>query len=248
MPSLNPGHEFQPKGAVEGFRRHKIVSVQARLEDTHRLRILEPRETLENAVLDSLRNTRATSRQNLEAHGTVTSVIRILGISGSLRSVSKNTTLLRAATHLTPQDTQIVLYEGIGDLPHFNPDLEATEPPAFMDLRAQLQASDAVLICTPEYAHGVPGVLKNALDWLVGSGEFSGKPVGLLNASLQSHHAQESLAETLRTMDARVITDACVRIPIPNQITEAEIVSSVEFSGTLRAAILALTEAVQHPN
>lgn len=173
-------------------------------------------------------------------------VIRILGISGSLRAVSKNTTLLYAAASLTPQGTEFVMYGGIRDLPHFNPDLEDTEPPAFMEFRAKLQSSQAVLICTPEYAHGVPGVLKNALDWVVGGGEFSGKPVGLLNASPQSHHAQESLMETLRTMDAHVITDACVRVPIPSQITESEIVSSPEFSGALRAAIGALVEAVQH--
>ena len=196
-------------------------------------------------VLNGFIKERTISQPNLEQRDTVSRVIQILGISGSLRSVSKNTVLLRAAARLMPHGTRIELYAGVADLPHFNPDLEGTEPPAFMDFRAQLKASRAVLICSPEYAHGVPGALKNALDWVVGSGEFSGKPVGLLNASWQANHAQASLAETLRTMDARVIPEACVRVPLPAEITEAEIASSPEFSGALRAAIGALIEAIE---
>ena len=96
--------------------------------------------------------------------------MKILAISGSLRRVSSNSTLLRAATLLAPEGMEITLFEGLGGLPHFNPDLEGTEPPSVPDFRARLQAADGVLICSPEYAHGVPGVLKNALDWVVGSG------------------------------------------------------------------------------
>jgi NAD(P)H-dependent FMN reductase len=129
------------------------------------------------------------------------STIRILAISGSLRAISLNTALLRAATSLAPEGVAISLYGGLGDLPHFNPDLEGAEPPSVLDFRTQLQRSDGVLISSPEYAHGVPGVLKNALDWLVGSGELVGKPVALLNASPRATHAQASLIETLTTMD-----------------------------------------------
>ncbi len=69
------------------------------------------------------------------------------------------------------------LYDGLGDLPYFNPDIEASNPPSVMDFRTQLQKAEGVLISSPEYAHGVPGVLKNALDWVFGSGEFVRKGV-----------------------------------------------------------------------
>ncbi len=247
MPTLNPRDELQPERAVKGFRRHQIAGVQASLEHAHGSEY--PKRPsgarAQKRVLDGLLEELTTSHPILPGRGTLRRVIQILGISGSLRSVSRNTILLRAAASLTPHGTRINLYAGIADLPHFNPDLEETEPAALMDFRAQLRASHAVLICSPEYAHGVPGALKNALDWVVGSGEFSGKPVGLLNASLRANHAQESLAETLRTMDARVIPEACVRVPLPAEITEAGIVSSPEVSGALRAAIRALIETVE---
>ena len=102
--------------------------------------------------------------------------MQILAISGSLRAASSNTAVLRAATALAPPDVQIVLYSGIGELPHFNPDLEGRELSPVLDFRARIQAADGVLIACPEYAHGVPGAMKNALDWVVGSSEFLGKP------------------------------------------------------------------------
>jgi chromate reductase len=80
--------------------------------------------------------------------------------------------------------------------------------------RAALRDSSAVIFSTPEYAHGIPGSLRNALDWVVGSGELSGKPVALLNASARGQYAKAALRETLRTMDARVISDAEVTVPL----------------------------------
>src|SRR5690349_8971347 len=105
--------------------------------------------------------------------------IQILAISGSLRTASTNTTLLQAAAKVAPVGVAVTLYEHLADLPHFSPDLDGNEPSVVLDFRHRLQSSDAVFISTPEYAHGVPGVLKNALDWLVGSLELSGKPVAL---------------------------------------------------------------------
>src|SRR5215471_687580 len=100
---------------------------------------------------------------------------RILAISGSLRAVSSNTALLRAAAMLAPAGVEIRVYDGLGDLPHFNPDLEGAEPPVVKDFGAQVGAADGIILSTPEYAHGVPGVLKNALDWLVGGFDFINK-------------------------------------------------------------------------
>src|SRR5690349_21363282 len=104
--------------------------------------------------------------------------MRILAISGSLREGSSNTAVLQAAAALAPLGVEIILYDGLGRLPHFNPDLDGENAVApVAEWRARLQSADGVLISSPEYAHGVPGSLKNALDWVVGSGEFVNKPV-----------------------------------------------------------------------
>src|SRR5262245_65851238 len=80
--------------------------------------------------------------------------------------------------------------------------------------RTTLEQSDAIFLSRPEYAHGVPGVLKNALDWIVGSGELMSKPIALVNATTRATHAWASLLETLTVMSARVIDDASVTIPL----------------------------------
>jgi len=141
--------------------------------------------------------------------------MRILAISGSLRASSTNTALVRAIAALALENMEITIYDGLADLPHFSPDLDTDDPPASVrTLRTLLQAVDGVLICTPEYAFGVPGVLKNALDWLVSGVEIYGKPVALLNPSPQSLFAHPQLIETLRVMNAMVIEEACLTLPI----------------------------------
>ena len=103
----------------------------------------------------------------------------------------------------------------LADVPPFNPDLDTdTAPAGVARFRAALEACDALLICSPEYAHGVSGVLKNALDWVVGSGELMDKPIALINASTRATHAHASLQETLTTMSGRVIEEASVTIPL----------------------------------
>src|SRR5690348_328025 len=99
-------------------------------------------------------------------------MLQILAISGSLRKASSNTALLRAAAALAPVDVKISLCKSLGDLPHFNPDLEGVEPASVLEFRSQLLEADGVLIASPEYMHGITGVMKNALDWIAGSGEF----------------------------------------------------------------------------
>lgn len=171
--------------------------------------------------------------------------LHLLAISGSLRAASANTTVLRAAARLAPEQVQISLYAGLGDLPHYNPDLDGeTPPPAVIDFRARLRAADAVVICSPEYAHGVPGVLKNALDWIVSSGEFMGKPVALINARPASTFAQASLRETLTVMMAEIDPDASVTLPVTtNRLDEASLLANDELSRPLKSAIEALARA-----
>ena len=141
--------------------------------------------------------------------------MRILAVSGSLRAASSNTTVLQAAVALAPQGVEITLYEGLADLPHFNPDLDDVRvSQAVKDWRQKLETSDAVVFSTPEYAHNIPGVLKNALDWVVGSGELADKPVALFNASSRGIYAQASLTETLTVMSAKVVTGASLTLQL----------------------------------
>jgi len=142
-------------------------------------------------------------------------VTSVLAICGSLRAKSSNLAVLQAAAASAPSGFHVVLFQGLADLPPFNPDLDREPFPASVArFRSELQRTDAVLICSPEYAHGIPGSLKNALDWVVGSGEFSRKPVAAINASLSSAYVLPALTETLRTMDARVVSEACITLPL----------------------------------
>lgn len=172
--------------------------------------------------------------------------MNILAISGSLRAASSNTALLRAAARLAPNGVALHLYGGLGTLPLFNPDFEGREPPAVLEFRARLRDADGVLIASPEYAHGVTGALKNALDWVVGSGEFDGKPVALLNASPRASHAQAALAETIVTMGARFVAEASATVPLPGRNLDADgIVARAEIAGPLRAALTAFASAIE---
>jgi NAD(P)H-dependent FMN reductase len=164
---------------------------------------------------------------------------RIAAISGSLRAGSSNTAALRAAARLMPASVEVVLYEGIATLPFFNPDLDGDEVPAPVGaMRALIGSVDGILISSPEYARGVAGVLKNALDWLVGSQEFPNKPVALINTSPRATHALAALMLTLETMSARIATDACVTLPLLGiACDEFSIVADPALAEPLRAAM-----------
>ncbi|MBR8838123.1 MAG: NAD(P)H-dependent oxidoreductase [Stigonema ocellatum SAG 48.90 = DSM 106950] len=143
-------------------------------------------------------------------------MIKILAISGSLRAKSFNTALLHAAIGLAPDNMDIFIYDGLGNLPHFNPELDTDNAPnAVQDWRFEIHAADGVLICTPEYAHGVPGFLKNALDWVVSSGEFVNKPTAVISASPApdgGEKAHASLVQTLKVMTAVIVEEATIKV------------------------------------
>jgi chromate reductase len=173
--------------------------------------------------------------------------MKIVGISGSLRKHSSNAALLRAVGRVVPPGVHVIIYAGLGSLPHFNPDLdeEGTLPPdSVAKLRSLLINADAVLISSPEYAHGVPGVLKNMLDWLVSTGELVGKPVVLLNASpAGGTYAQASLHETLRTMNWRVVLQASRMEPfVPRRIV-GEVIDDASLQ-VLASSIATLTSVI----
>jgi chromate reductase len=129
--------------------------------------------------------------------------IRVLGIAGSLRSRSLNRTLLHAAVELAPAGMEIRIYEGLGDVPPFNEDVESQGDPApVRALKVAIQESEGVLIATPEYNYGVPGVLKNAIDWAsrpAGKSPLNRKPAAIMGASMGAHgtaRAQPALRQT----------------------------------------------------
>ncbi len=147
-------------------------------------------------------------------NGGVGAATNILGICGSLRAASINSKLLHATARLAPQDINVSVFDGLGKLPLFNPDLDASLPASVGDLYRAVSHADALLFASPEYAHGVTGTLKNALDWLVGFEPFAGKIVAVLNASPRAHHADDALREILGTMAAVIVESASVSIPL----------------------------------
>lgn len=151
--------------------------------------------------------------------------MNILALSGSLRATSENTQLLHALAHLAPAGMEVVVYPGLGELPLFNPDIEFPNPPAVAALRTVINMADAVVIASPEYAHGVSAVIKNALDWMVGNESFVNKPVALLNAAPRATHAYHALRETVTMMSSNLIDAACITLAQPiTGMTEDEIV------------------------
>lgn len=173
--------------------------------------------------------------------------MRLIAISGSLRAGSSNTAALRAAVRLAPSNVSISIYDGIGDLPFFNPDLDNERlPPSVGAFRTLVGEADGMLISSPEYARGVAGVMKNALDWLVGSFEFPDMPVALINTSPRATHALAALTLTLETMSARIVNSACVTLPLlGTQSDEDGILANPELAEQLRGAISCFAREIE---
>jgi chromate reductase, NAD(P)H dehydrogenase (quinone) len=135
---------------------------------------------------------------------------KILALPGSLRLKSSSNRILDIISTLIPPDTNFEIFDGIGNLPHFS-DPEII-PGLVLEFKKKIQEADAILICTPEYAFGVPGSLKNAIDWTVGSGEFVDKTVGLITASSQGEKGHAALLEILKAVSAKVVPESTLLI------------------------------------
>jgi NAD(P)H-dependent FMN reductase len=160
--------------------------------------------------------------------------MKILALSGSLRAASINSALLRALRTLAPASIDVCLFTALGELPLYNPDLESAPPDVAIQLRKAVASADALLIASPEYAHGVTGTIKNALDWLVAFEGFAYKPVAVLNATPRAHHADAALRETLITMSATLIEPASITLPLPSaNIGEADLLAMPEIVSLL---------------
>jgi chromate reductase, NAD(P)H dehydrogenase (quinone) len=174
--------------------------------------------------------------------------LRILAVSGSLRRASTNTAALEALARLSPEGVKVLVYGDLAKLPPFNPDDDVEDKPkpeAVETLRALVDASDALVIAAPEYAHGLPGALKNALDWLVASETFAGKPTALINTSPRAFHAQASLREILSTMAARLTPEAFAAIALTGKaVTVDDVLADAVCTRRLTESLEALIAAV----
>ena len=144
---------------------------------------------------------------------------------------------------------ELELYAGLENLPIFNPDLAVRLPAAAADLRTQVPAADGLLIASPEYAHGVPGGIKNALDWIVGWGEVTGKPVALFSTSPYGEHAKAALTEILVTMSLRIVPEAALTVHLRGSRPEeaAPKLATPDVKESLRRALVAFADTIRVP-
>ena len=170
----------------------------------------------------------------------------ILALSGSLRTHSYNTALLRSAVRLKPAEVDISLFNSLAGIPLFNPDIEETAiPETVTQLRKSIDHADAIIISTPEYAHGVPGTLKNALDWFVSFNEIILKPIAVMSVStsgLGGYRAHTELVKVLHAMHTNIIIEASLNVPFAKMKfdTQGELVDP----NTLTALKISLSRIV----
>ncbi|MFZ6001342.1 MAG: NADPH-dependent FMN reductase [Bacteroidota bacterium] len=165
------------------------------------------------------------------------SKLKIMGLPGSLRANSSSHVILQEVGRLLATNADFEIYGGVGALPHFD-GRDEDAPDVVLQFRRKIREADAVVICTPEYAFGVPGSLKNALDWTVGSGEFVNKPVALITASSQGEKAHQAFQWILGAISANLAPDHTLLISfirskvkdgrVTEGSTQAEIVSLAE--------------------
>ncbi|MEP6944272.1 MAG: NADPH-dependent FMN reductase [Acidobacteriota bacterium] len=162
---------------------------------------------------------------------------KIMAISGSTRERSTNLNLIHAVAELASNIFDVTIFAGLMDIPPFNPDNDNENAgDEVANLRQQLRNADGVLICTPEYAMGVPGTLKNAIDWTVSSAEFSHKPTALITASSVGEKGHASLLETLRVIEVNItdetqllISHAKLKVNNDYKITDLKTLAEVEM-------------------
>ncbi|HEX4463521.1 MAG TPA: NAD(P)H-dependent oxidoreductase [Solirubrobacterales bacterium] len=178
---------------------------------------------------------------------------RLLLISGSLRSGSTNSATMRTAAALVPAGVEATIYDGMGRLPHFNPDDDPSDgiglDPEVAALRAALAEVDALLVSTPEYAGALPGSFKNLLDWTVGGGQTYEMPVAWINVSGAAApsggaDAHDSLRKVLGYTGAQIVEDAVLRLPLSRDDIGADgLIVPPEARGAITGAVRALARA-----
>lgn len=170
----------------------------------------------------------------------------ILAISGSSRLHSTSLNVIKAFIDLSKELFQVKVFSGISELPHFNPDLDNENVSYYVtDFRKLITEADGVLICTPEYAMGVPGTLKNAIDWTVSSCDFNKKPTALITASTIGEKGHASLFDTLKIIDANILKETQLLIPMAKtKITEDSKITDVKTFHDIQNLISAFEKII----
>ena len=175
--------------------------------------------------------------------------MRLLGISGSLRRVSTNTALLRALAENAPAGVALDISGLIGELPIFNPDREGEfTPPAVEAFGRSIREADGLVFASPEYAHGIPGGIKNALDWMVSRDEIPDKPALIVRASTRSDYALSALQEVLRTMSLKLKPEIGFSVHLLGKAAERmdEILSAPEARDEMRRIVQILSRRAKN--
>jgi NAD(P)H-dependent FMN reductase len=148
---------------------------------------------------------------------------KVLAIPGSTRKLSSNHLLLKAITAIASDRLDIRIFDRLEHIPHFNPDHDGDQADReVQNFREQLDLAQGIIICTPEYAHGVPGTLKNAIDWTVSTSNFSNKPTLLITASTDGKYGHDALVETLKVIEAKDVENLGLVIPFINAKINAD--------------------------
>ena len=174
----------------------------------------------------------------------LTNKIKILAVSGSLRPNSSNAVILNIIEKLVPDEIDFFIYKGLGSLPQFD---DPEDIPITVSVwRKHLQEADAVLICTPEYAFGVPGSLKNALDWTVASGELVNKPLALITASTGGEKAHAAFLQIFTALSANIPDGASLLISyVRSKLNTAGEITDIPTLEAVKSVLAKLIQAVQ---
>lgn len=166
---------------------------------------------------------------------------KILAISGSLREGSSNNIIIELISGMIPEHIEYNIYKELGSIPAF----DDSDSEVVNRFRKQVRESDAVLICTPEYAFGVPGALKNALDWTVSTGDFDQKPVALITASSVGDKGHASLINTLTALGTNRVEGASLLISfIRAKLSNGQFTDKVT-EDAVRNVVKALIESIE---
>jgi len=173
--------------------------------------------------------------------------IFLYALCGSQRQASSSRRLLEALQLACPDSVTIAICDLIGELPIFNPDNEGDKtPPVVETFAAEILKADGLIVSCPEYAHGIPGGFKNALDWLVSRDEVPFKPLMFAHASHRGDLVLAQLTDALQTMSLHIVEDAFLRLAIAGKSDEAQAAVLLEAreSGLLSAKLSRFVQAI----
>lgn len=170
--------------------------------------------------------------------------INLLAVSGSLRATSSNSILIKEIQKWAPANVELTVYQHLAELPAFDDSMEPSA--SVIAWRRMLTAADGVLICSPEYAFGVPGALKNAIDWTVGSGELVGKPLALITAASNGDKAHAAWLQIFSALSADIPANGALLIPfIRSKFNEKGEVSDIATKEAVLNTLQALIQTIE---